>query len=231
MTRKLKTLGVAFVAVFAMSAVVASAVHAGQFTTAVSPAELTGEQVEFEGSKLHVFTAGLRKVSCSKATFTGTSTTPTKSITVTPVYEECLSATFPVTVTMNGCDYLFNEPVAGGGSFTGTVNLECPTEKPVEVHIYTSAANHKAGVSVCTITVFPFKGLGTNTYHNVPATTDPDHVTVTSKITNIPIKIHTESPLVCGTATTSTYTGGTTVKAYKDGLEHTTANQVGATVS
>jgi len=232
MVDRLKTLGLAFVAVLVIGAAVSSAARAGQFTPNEFSADLTGEQTEFEGSKLHVIMIGLSKFSCSKATFTSTITSGAKSTTVTPTYEECNYATFPVTTTMNGCDYFYNEPVAGGGAFTGTTNLDCPSEKVVETHIYINAANHFSGISACTITFIPFKGLGTVTYDNVAASGGhPDHLTLTTKITKIPIKIHMGSPLACGTSITATYTGATTVKAYKAGQAHTTENQLGLTVS
>lgn len=232
MPRNLKAIGLTLVAMFAMSAFVASAAQAGQFTAGESPAVLTGEQTTHNGETLHLFTAGLRKVQCKTALFEGTSTVPTTTLTIEPTYSNCESAGLPATVTLNGCDYLFNEPEANGADFKGTVNIVCPAGKTIEVHIYSSAANHTAGTSLCTITVEPATKLGSNTYTNVAGS--PDHVTVTSEVANIPVKIH-GSALICGTATTSTYTGGTTVKAYKDeakaGEPYRHGAQINATVS
>jgi len=236
MIRNLKGIGLALIAVFALTALVSSAAQAEvTFTAGANPAVLTGEQIKTSEHTDHTFTVGSRVITCESAIFEGTSATPAKSLTIEPTYSLCTATGgLPATVTMNECDYVFNQPVfnAGAGDYTGTVNLKCPAGKRVEVHIYSSAANHAAGSSICTVTVLPFENLGSNTYQNIAG--NPDHVHVTTEVKNIPVEIH-GSALLCGSGTTSVYTGATTVKAYKDeaetGKPYKHGAQVTATVS
>ena len=65
MTRNLKALGLTLIAVFAMSAVVASAAQAAlKVTPAEYPAILTGEKFATAEHPNHVFTSGPNAVRC-----------------------------------------------------------------------------------------------------------------------------------------------------------------------
>src|SRR5262245_58717455 len=121
MTRNLKALGLAFVAVFAMSAIAASAAHATEYFhqheehTIITAANVgTGHT----GANEFTIAPGLT-IKCTTAKFEGTEvelekhveplttgTTWTKeSLTVTPTYSECTAFGFPAIVTHEECHY------------------------------------------------------------------------------------------------------------------------------
>ena len=100
MIRNLKALGLAVVAVLAMTALAAPASQAASFTAASYTATLEGEQLAAES---HVFTlAGGRTVTCTSAKFKGTLAAPSSTATITPTYSSChaniLGAILPATV-------------------------------------------------------------------------------------------------------------------------------------
>lgn len=186
MVRNLKTLGVAVVAMLAMSAVVASAASANlKFHAAQTHTILTGSQ-----TTQHVFQTNTGTVTCSTATFSGTQQNATATeITIAPNYDNCIAFGFvSVPVHENGCHYLF--------TYDKTVHLQCPT-KPIEIT-----------APGCTVTV------GTQTispvdFNNNAAKTD---VTVVATVGNIQYTNHDEG-FVCtgGQFTGGKYTGSTTV--------------------
>jgi len=158
MYRNLKALGLALVAVFAMSAMAASAAQATPtLTSEVSPLtgdgsgggygseeqlKAFGETVECEGSKFH----------------TTLTTTPATEVTTEAEYgPECKTGSnLPVTVTMNGCQYRFyNLKFVKTGHYDATVDIVCPAEKVIEIHIYATHTTHTEKKSLCTLTVPP----------------------------------------------------------------------------
>ena len=132
MTRKLKMLGVAFVAVLALSAVAASAASAeGKVTCSSYPCTLTG--VSAVGND--TFTTEAGNVEC-KSHFHSTLNEAVSSLTVIPTYSECKAFGFlNATVAMNGCDYLFTTPKKiGTHEWTSEVHVVCPTGKVIEIN-------------------------------------------------------------------------------------------------
>ena len=230
MTRNLKVLGLALVAAVAVSAALTSAAQgATKFTCASYPCILTGEPISHNGTKDHTITlnTGL-SVSCSTVTFEGTiaKALENESVTITPTYHGCISGPGgPVTVDMNGCDYVFR-----GGTETsehhftsGLTDLKCPGSGPI-IHFYANATDHANKKPACTITIIPENNLSGNTYTN---TTEPiDDVDVTSTI-NTQVTKH---GLLCGNATTAVFTGGTTMRAYED-VSGKCGKQINLTVS
>jgi hypothetical protein len=193
MIRKFKVLGLALVAVFAMSAVVASAASATNFTAASYPVTISGSQ-----TTQHVFTAAGGETKCSTASFSGSATGASETQTITPTYEGCTSFGISSTVTMNGCDYLFH--AAASGSNTGTVDLVCPTNKEVTIDVG----------SVCVIHIPPFTNKGSITYTN-----NAGDIDVSANETGITAKITRTSffcPVAEQTVTNATYTGNTTMQ-------------------
>jgi hypothetical protein len=219
MTRNLKALGLALVAVFATTAVLASAAQAQiKVTTGISPAWLTGEQVI---TAPHHFTVenGGPKVACQTADFAATVNSGDTSVTVVPKYEKCHAIigteTFKVTVTMNDCDYLFHGGVEVSSTTfkEGEIDLVCPVAKEVEVHIYKKPTEEIE--ELCTLKVAPFTNnkapLG-NEFHN-EGTGSTNDLTVT---TNLTFNITRTGSLLCGkTPNTAVYTGSTTLKAFE----------------
>lgn len=193
MIRNLKVLGLALTAVLAVGAVMAASASAklGHLT------EANGAHVSVfghgsdtgEGDAFHALG---NEVTCTTDTFTvgkvnGTKpagvhealTLPAASATVTAHYSGCKLGAETATVTMNGCDYVFHFT-------TGKTDLVCPAGKVVEIHRYSSAANHTAGTSNCTTTVFPENGLGTVTYTNTPA----GDITIDGTVTGVNAQSH-----------------------------------------
>lgn len=167
MTRKLKVLGIAMVAVFAMSAVMASAASAGAFTS-------TGPTVLKAVEKEATLTAFGLKVVCEPDYEVGiVGETPHKkglpsgstTFTITPVYTACNSfigeTKAPSTVTMNGCDFVLHiGALISGTKYKGTADVVCPAGKEIEVHAYTSVAHSS---TVCTVKIPAQAGLENGT--------------------------------------------------------------------
>lgn len=128
MTRNLKALGLALVAAFALSAVVASGASAAtSFTSGSDSTILTSKAI---GNQ--VFSTGESTVSCEEVTTDNTTTgTSATEITAEPTYSgNCKITigslgTLNATIDMNGCHYLFT---------IGTeVHILCPEGKQIEV--------------------------------------------------------------------------------------------------
>jgi hypothetical protein len=160
MIRNLKALGLAVVAVFAMSALVASAAQATVTTKTIitpegnKPTVITAEQTA--GLALTEITAGNRAFICSKVHFDGEIAGNTTDVKLTPTLEGCettpvLGIKLPVTMTHNNCWYTFTgENTIETGKYGVSVHLECqnPGEELI-THI------KSGGTDVCTITIKP----------------------------------------------------------------------------
>ncbi len=161
MTSKLKALGLALVAVFAMSALVASAAQAvPQVTSQSSPLRLEGTG----GGSTEALTSFGSTVSCTTIHYKSSLTaTPSSTITLEMSYEGCTGfGGLLITVTMNGCTYVFHltEKVAAG-HYRAHVDIVCPAGKEIEIHVYGSAAAHTAGTALCTVKIPPQNNLTT----------------------------------------------------------------------
>jgi hypothetical protein len=207
MIRNLKVLGLALVAMLSMSAMVASAAHALPELTAAEAGSAVGEEVG-----KHEFTVGSRAIQCEEVNFTGPSTTTAQTtLTIVPDYKKCKTTpvfgiTLFVTVTMNGCDYLFHATGKDGANYTASVDIVCPAGKLIEAHIYSNAAHTNES---CTVTIGPQTGKTTNTITNTAGT--PNDLTVHHDVV-VNVTIH-GSAIVCGSGTTATYEGTSTLKA------------------
>ena len=213
MNGKFKTLGLTLVAMFAMTALSASAASAAEF-------HHEGEEdarviASNAGEGNHVFTAGLiGSISCSTATFTGTSyvTSPQPTVTVTPVYGGCtFLGAKEVKVNTEGCTYRFNTPTGAASPFTGSVTILCPAGKKIN---FTAEG--------CTVEV------GEQTVSSVSYTnlaTSPKSVTVKSNVTGITYTGGLLCPGATGTHSNGTYAGSAISKA-----ETTLGEVVGAFV-
>jgi hypothetical protein len=134
MIRNLKSLGLALVAVLAMSAVVASAASAAVEFTGTGTA--TGAQSA--GNETFTTTAGT--VQCDshfavEALGGGGLSGSAKEVTVVPSYSNCVAFGFlGADVHENGCDYIFTatEKVSAG-VYKHHVKVDCPTSKGIEI--------------------------------------------------------------------------------------------------
>ncbi len=202
MSRNLKVLGLALVAVLALTALVGSTAQAnenGKFTAATYPSTSSGID-----TGTHEFTAAGGSVKCSHGTFSGTSSEASTTQTITPVYEECTAFGFVgATVTMNGCDYMFHLTGTGaGGSYNGNVDIVCPTGKEITVD-----------AGPCTIHIPGQNGLGAVTFTNATSGGISDivnHANV-SGIKGSLVKNNFLCFFTAGPFTNGTYTGSTTI--------------------
>ena len=165
MIRNLKVFGLALVAVFAMSALVASAASANKAywfnsdTGAADWTKLSGEQIK---GTPDTFVVDAGTVSCTTATYAGsTSATTTNTITLAPTYAGCTLFPLPGTaaITTNGCSYDFqadgqttNGDGTVNGKFDTNTTVVCPTTTtPTHVTHDITVVVTLAGVTKCTV--------------------------------------------------------------------------------
>jgi hypothetical protein len=212
MNRRLKSLGLALLAVLAFASVSVSAASAAEFHSEIAHTALSGTQVGED-----VFTTNAGTVKCKKASYTGTSsavTTPHQ--TVAPSYSECTAFGFVnATIDPNGCTYTFAAVAGTPSPITGTVQIVCTGEKK---YIEVTAFN-------CDVKVGPQGPLKGITYTNAGAGKTRD-VTVDVSLTGLHYEQSGTSFPGCsggaGTFTNGTYTGQATVKG-----ANTAGEQVG----
>jgi len=158
MIRNLKSLGLALVAVLAMSAVVASAAQAvPQFTASSYPVTATGSNTK--GNE--TFTTEAGTVQCDSHFLvenTGGNHEgipgATSTVTATASYSNCTAFGFlNATVNMEGCDYVFHatEQVAAG-VYRHHVDVVCPAGQSIKITAATCKAEVKAQTGLTTVT-------------------------------------------------------------------------------
>jgi hypothetical protein len=229
MIRNLKALGLAMVAAFALSAVGATAAQALTADVGAGGNTITAKQAGTGEHTEHSFVlSSKRTLKCNGALFEGSIVNGAKEIKVTPIYSGCFSnGSQPTTVTHNGCKYRFY----GGNEVTANHfdNIEVDLEgcsKELEVHVYSSEANHTSGTVLCTYKVHAFTGKTGNTAENKAPNVD-----LTSTVTDIKVTRVTGSALSCGAEEqTAVYTGQTSVKAYS-AAPHGEATQVNVSIT
>jgi hypothetical protein len=172
--RNLKILGLALLAITAVSAISVTAASADELTATQYPATLTGFNEHPEFTDEFKTTAG--PVRCTKVVYDGTLKEKATAVTATPTYSECTAFGFPATIHMNGCDYVFR--VGGGALTTGTADLVCPVGKEVTVTAIS------AGTTKCTVHVPAQTGLATVTYSNIGSGTT-EEITVFANLVGI----------------------------------------------
>ena len=223
MMRNLKVLGLALVASFALSAVVASAASAetGHFTVqGVGAGETAGASGTQVGT--NTFTVNGLALQCTTATATGNalSTGPEPStVTLVPTYSGCkvviAGLTKLVTVTTNGCAYVFTATKnTNAVPFSADLTVECEgAKKQIEIHVYSTASSE--ATTTCTYDVTPHQTItGLIQLTNEPAATPDDilaHINVSLPIHN------TIKNAVCGQndIETSNYHGTFTIQGLK----------------
>jgi len=193
MSRNLKALGLGLVAVFAMSAVMASAASAEgtfKFKSEGTPTKLSGKQ--HAGND--VFTPHTGGVSCNEATYAGEQVgTEVSEVTVTPTYSECKAfGLFNVPITTNGCRYTLNAGTKTGTTFAGSVSIACPAGKIIEIE-----------APGCTTTVGSQSNIGGITLTNIGAGATRE---ITVDINIIALKYEEHRPFfgICATNTVPT---------------------------
>jgi len=152
MTGKLRALGLALLAAFAMSAIGAQAASADLFTSAAE-----GEATVLTSSEDTAveFSYSIGTVQCKVAKFSGTQTgEEATELTITPTYEECTFGGEPMIYRTNHCKYKFTTETVEGHA---PVGIECENEgEHIEHEII--PWNH------CTLTIAPQTTAGGVTY-------------------------------------------------------------------
>jgi hypothetical protein len=228
MTRNLKSLGLALVAVFAMSAVAASsasAVASDHFTTTKPSAFLTGVSHDNE---YHV--TGGPAFTCTTSKFTGTVLNNATEMTIDPEYggkfnhtphntagtdfRECNGAGGDVTVDMNGCHYDLTGNTTGldAGFVDATVWITCPAGQAIRIT--------QLGTGVTFTIPAQTPTVGGVTYTNLPNHSGGKAVTVKATATGITYSCAPAFPCFINGAGThgndSDYIGTVTVTGYED---------------
>ncbi len=196
MIREIKVLGIALVAVLAMSAVMASAANAeGEFEAESYPATVSGSG---EGAQVFTFSGGV-SVTCKTSNFDGTLTEEDTELELSAEYKEC-EASFGVKVdiTMNGCKYV-DTPIKKfmGDIWEVITHLECPAGKKVELE-----------GGPCTITIPPQMNAKASAYED--HTTKPKKMTylaTVDKFVYITHKNNAFCPLTSGEKSDGQYDG------------------------
>jgi len=151
MTRKLRAMGLALFAAFAMSAIGAQAASADLFTSADPDSTVLTSSEDTE--ILFSYSGGT--VKCAVTKFSGTQTGETATeLTITPTYEECTFGGEPMIYRTNHCKYKFTTETVEGHA---PVGIECENEgEHIEHEII--PWNH------CTLTIAPQTTGGGVTY-------------------------------------------------------------------
>jgi hypothetical protein len=207
MIRNFKALGLALVAVFAMSAVVASAAQANQFSSAGN----VSVAISAAQSTTHKFTVDGSSVTCTTATFasTGEVSSPSKTVKVHPTYSGCTAFGFVgATVTTTGCDYILavGTKITENVSYNGSIELTCETGKKITI---------SAG-GVCEATV-----SGPQTFTGITYTNESGKVTAAANVTGIKT-VKTKDGFGCpfsGTGEVNASYTGNTLASGKHGTE------------
>ena len=225
----LKALGLALVAVFALSAVAASAASANPalFTAEVGAGETAGIDGGQTSAFGNTFSIGGKPWSCEEAALVGEALTAgpaSTEATLTPQYRNChviiAGLTFPITITVNGCHYKFNatkETTDTEGNptpFSADLTIECNNAgEQIEIHVYASKAKHEADEPLCTYDIKP-QGPINNHIQLTNNAGGPNDVV--AHITNLPVVLHNTKPsTICSNETepVSLYNGEDTLRA------------------
>lgn len=202
MIRNLKTLGLTLVAAIvlgAMSASAASAQTQGMLTTDGASVTLNITETGAAGS--NAFTAGASKIECPGTTYVGhevgsaTKLVPNKAkeVTITPTYKNCQATTnkvvSPMTITMNGCDYVYHVGnTVAADTYATTADIVCPPGKVIDMEFFMDA---KHTMKICDDTIPPNVGIEGPHLKSTPASDDID-------ITGTEIAKGSASGLLCG---------------------------------
>jgi hypothetical protein len=204
MIGKLKFLGLALVAVFAMSAVGASAASAVEFHVEKAPAQITVNQ---EGTS-NGFDVQFGEVKCTTATYDATTKTVTTETTIelTPHYTGCTFAGVATEVHHGNCKFVIHIT----GTDQGTVTIDCPVGEEITV----------TGGTKCTVHI-PSQDVGEITLTNIPGNGGTTRE-ITAHLNSLTKIKYTQTPGTgvgkCTSLTTEEgkYTGTATVKAETD---------------
>jgi hypothetical protein len=216
MIRNLKALGLALVAVFAMSAMAAAGAHAEKVAHFESGTGTVKVDASAEGNQTYALPGG-RSTVCTTLDGSAAVTAETKPTEITSNtdvgYTNChttaLGLSFPTTVTQEAnCHYTFTAGTWTNGSADahGSVHICGST-----IDIYTNASDHTNGILRCQIHV-PAQTVSGLTYTN---TTSGGKMAVTIDVSGSVTETSTDlNHLGCNDHEhgTATYTGNVWIK-------------------
>jgi hypothetical protein len=203
MIRNLKVLGLALVALVAMSAL-ASTASAGF----ESEAESTNLTVSSNTMQKFSPSEGGAAIECTKIAATGTQTGKVATtVTISPTYSSCETFLGAATsVTTNGCKYVFH---SAAKSTTGTTDVECEGANQIEI---------KVG-SICTYKIGTQTGLSSVNFKNTGSGTTRE-VIVEPAVKGIKSTLTTNDFFCPAAGSTGTYTGTSTTTGETAGGVH-----------
>jgi hypothetical protein len=199
MTRSLKGLGLALVAMFAMAAISATAAQAAtQFTSNEYPAAGTATTTQKIGEEKEYFETIGRKLECEVAHFSGTLAGANKDLTVTPDYTDhtqggnCRAGgTLITTVEEKKCTFTFTATEGtkvANTSYNVGVDVVCPAGEVITVHV----RNLLNSEDSCVITIETGTMVGDLTGVN-----NGNHVDLSGTL-GIPTIVHSNNTATCG---------------------------------
>ena len=189
MTRNLRVLVVALVAILATSVFAASAAADEFRSEGDQTVVMTGKQ-----SIKNVFKTTAGTFECGTASYSATVATPTASVTFTPSFASCICfGGFECTADVNGCTYKMNIAAT-----TGTMALVCPAGNELTLTAL--------GGAKCTVHIKP-QTLSTVTYKNLGVSGPTRELELVLELKNIHYT-HTEG-FGIGKCTTGTGNDGT----------------------
>jgi hypothetical protein len=206
-----KALGLALVAVFAMSAIAASAALAQQgFATSTGPFTISVTETGAKGSGSNALTAFGTKIECFGTTYVGHKVLTvketeegkehglipngSKEVTITPNYNEKECRAFvpeelDATVEPNGCDFLLHigETTEKFGTYGVSADVVCFVGKMIHIGVWPlGTKEHLSANRLCTYIIPAQNGLKGAHLTNTGAS--PDDVDLTGTFTNILVK-------------------------------------------
>lgn len=195
MIRNLKVMGLALVALLAMSVLASSA--SAQFESEAAETRLTvssNDMQKFAPAK------GGTAVECTTISLGTASVQSGKAnttVTINPTYSNCETFLGSATaVTTNGCQYVFH---SAAGSTTGTTDVECPAGKVIEITVG----------SICKYTIGTQTGLSSVKFSNKGTGTTRE-VVVEPNVEGITSTRTTNDFFCPAGGTTGTYVGNAT---------------------
>jgi hypothetical protein len=253
MKRNLKALGLALVAALALSAAAVTVAPAEEGNEADFWAAEGAVKIDVTSEGTQLFESAIGNWQChdegpdgeSAGHGTAKYTEETKSLTSEHVeYTNCTApgpfgTNFPVTVDMNGCDFLFTagtytkEITTGSDGSDGSVHIECPDGKEITRTIFkaSSVPPHSGDDLRCTIHIPEQSPKGTATFHNATGTNGKMAVTATVDELEVTETITDANTIVCNhhTHEVAKYTGSFWAEAtneFEEYVDHTVTETV-----
>ncbi len=211
MIRNLKIPALALAAALALVALMSSAASAqtqGKIKTDAPSLTLDGVE---DGANILIYPGLEGVVECPGSTITGhkVASTPHVAIpvessdaTVTPKFVNCHNGAHLVTVTTNGCDFVYHigsTTVGVSDTYALTVDVVCPAGQVIEFHVYLASGN--SNTTICTIKVPAQSGItGSDIANELNA---KGETTDTLTVTGAPKNIKASREGLCGASETS----------------------------